>query len=152
MKVGFRAGMPPDQGFREVQRWRLRTLGDLRPMRRGMRDRVETALGAPVDGVFDPLLLVANELASNALRHGRGDAVVVLAHGSAGWLIDVIDLAPERDPTPAVDRTPGEGGYGLHLVAELAAAMGWYHEGPNKHVWGQVAADRSEGRPAAVSG
>jgi len=133
--------MPPDGWFDEVERWHLENLSDLRPMRAALRDHLAANSPSSVeDGLPDRLLLVANELASNALRHGRGEAVVVLGRGDAGWLLDVMDLAVERDPSPAVDRTPGEGGYGLYLVAELAASMGWYHDGEHKHVWSHVLA------------
>lgn len=141
MRPGFRAGVPPDGWFDEVERWLLEDLGDLRTMRAALRAHLAaTSPDSLQEGLPDRLLLVANELASNALRHGRGQAVVVLGRGDAGWLLDVMDLAVDRDPTPAVDRTPGEGGYGLYLVAELAASMGWYHDGEHKHVWGHVLA------------
>jgi hypothetical protein len=38
-------------------------------------------------------------------------------------------------PAPAVDRDPAQGGMGLHLVARLAVAHGWYVDGGHKHVW-----------------
>lgn len=139
---GFGANRPPPGAFEEVERWQLETLGDLRGLRLGLRTRLMTAAAdgdAVADGLPDRLLLVANELASNALRHGGGEAVLVLGRGSTGWLVDVSDQGVDAAPTPAVDRTPGLGGYGLHLVAELAVATGWYREGSRKHVWSQLA-------------
>ncbi|MDP9392204.1 MAG: ATP-binding protein, partial [Actinomycetota bacterium] len=61
--------------------------------------------------------------------------VATVVAGSGGWLIDVSDRAPESMPTPAVDRDPAQGGMGLHLVARLSVAHGWYVDGNAKHVW-----------------
>src|SRR3954451_15862251 len=38
-------------------------------------------------------------------------------------------------PAPAVGRDPAKGGLGLHLVARLSVAHGWYVDGGAKHVW-----------------
>jgi anti-sigma regulatory factor (Ser/Thr protein kinase) len=81
------------------------------------------------------LVLAFDELASNALRHGENPVVATVVAGSGGWLLDVSDRDPETMPTPAVDRDPAQGGLGLHLVARLAVAHGWYVDGGNKHVW-----------------
>jgi hypothetical protein len=61
--------------------------------------------------------------------------VATVVAGSGGWLIDVSDRAPESLPAPAVDRDPALGGMGLHLVAKLSVAHGWYVDGGAKHVW-----------------
>ena len=81
------------------------------------------------------LVLAFDELASNALRHGEAPVVATVVAGSGGWLIDVSDRAPESMPAPAVDRDPAQGGMGLHLVARLSVAHGWYVDGGAKHVW-----------------
>jgi signal transduction histidine kinase len=44
------------------------------------------------------LLRVFEELASNALRHGRPPVRVVVAPIPIGWLIDVSDTAAEKPP------------------------------------------------------
>ena len=75
------------------------------------------------------LVLAFDELASNALRHGESPVVATVVAGSGGWLLDVSDRAPETMPAPAVDRDPAQGGLGLHLVARLAVAHGWYVDG-----------------------
>jgi hypothetical protein len=38
-------------------------------------------------------------------------------------------------PVPAVGRDPAQGGLGLHLVARLSVAHGWYVDDGAKHVW-----------------
>jgi hypothetical protein len=61
--------------------------------------------------------------------------VATVVAGSGGWLLDVSDRAREALPEPSVDRDPALGGMGLHLVARMAVAHGWYVDGPSKHVW-----------------
>ena len=78
------------------------------------------------DTAGERLVLAFDELASNALRHGESPVVATVVAGSGGWLLDVSDRAPETMPAPAVDRDPAQGGLGLHLVARLAVAHGWY--------------------------
>jgi hypothetical protein len=87
------------------------------------------------DPAAEQLILAFDELASNALRHGESPVVATVVAGSGGWLLDVSDRAPEVMPAPAVDRDPAQGGLGLHLVARLSVAHGWYVDGSCKHVW-----------------
>ena len=61
--------------------------------------------------------------------------VATVVAGSGGWLLDVSDRAHEAMPAPAVDRDPAQGGMGLHLVARMSVAHGWYVDGGAKHVW-----------------
>src|SRR3712207_9005078 len=65
------------------------------------------------DDARDGLLLVFEELASNALRHGGGAVRALVVAGTDGWLLDLSDEAPDRPPVPAVDRDPALGGMGL---------------------------------------
>jgi hypothetical protein len=51
-------------------------------------------------------------------------------------------------PTPAVDRDPANGGMGLHLVARLAVAHGWYVDGHCKHVWACLPTTIEDRQPA----
>jgi hypothetical protein len=81
------------------------------------------------------LLLVFEELSSNALRHGGGAVQAVIVANAAGWLIVLSDEAPERPPQPAVDRDPALGGMGLPMVAQLSSDYGWASEPGRKHVW-----------------
>jgi anti-sigma regulatory factor (Ser/Thr protein kinase) len=86
----------------------------------------------------DVLLLAYEELASNAIRHGRLPVYVTVTAMDDGWLIDVVDGATEYPPVPTVDRDPAHGGLGLHLVARLCTTHGWWTEPDRKHVWACV--------------
>ncbi len=130
---------PLPDGRGDVWRWHLAELAELPAARAGLRGRLDD-VGFPHDPeAEDPaaerLVLAFDELASNALRHGQVPVVATVVAGSGGWLIDVSDRAPESLPAPAVDRDPALGGMGLHLVAKLSVAHGWYVDDGAKHVW-----------------
>jgi hypothetical protein len=82
------------------------------------------------------------------LRHGESPVVATVVAGSGGWLIDVSDRAPEVMPAPAIDRDPALGGLGLHLVARLSVAHGWYVDGHAKHVWACLPTTIRDRQPA----
>ena len=128
---------PVPDGRGEVWRWNLATVAELPGARSDLRSRLG-GVGFPDDDentCGEQLVLAFDELASNALRLGESPVVATVVAGSGGWLIDVSDRAPEALPSPAVDRDPAQGGMGLHLVARLAVAHGWYVDGHCKHVW-----------------
>ena len=90
------------------------------------------------EGDVEVLLLAYEELASNAIRHGRLPVHVTVTTMDDGWLIDVADGATERAPAMTVDRDPAQGGLGLQLVARLCRTHGWWTERNRKHVWARV--------------
>ena len=65
------------------------------------------------------LVLIADELTSNALRHGGLPVATALSRTGDQWLVAVSDTSTEVPPAPAVGRDPGLGGFGLYLVADL---------------------------------
>jgi anti-sigma regulatory factor (Ser/Thr protein kinase) len=128
---------PLPDGRGEVWRWHLGTVAELPSARSGLRSRLGD-VGMPAtsdDSAAERLVLAFDELASNALRHGEVPVVATVIAGSGGWLLDVSDCAPDNMPEPAVDRDPAHGGLGLHLVARMAVAHGWYVDDGAKHVW-----------------
>jgi anti-sigma regulatory factor (Ser/Thr protein kinase) len=108
----------------------------------GLRRRVRAAVAQRAlpagcdDG--ERLLLVVEELVSNALRHGRPPVHVSITAAHLGWLVAVSDVATDRPPLPALYRDPARGGMGLSLVARLCACHGWAVEDDVKSVWAQV--------------
>ena len=140
---------PLPDGRGEVWRWNLGTVAELPSARSGLRRRL-LDVGMPAtsdDSAAERLVLAFDELASNALRHGEVPVVATVIAGSGGWLLDVSDRAPETLPEPAVDRDPAHGGLGLHLVARMSVAHGWYVDGGAKHVWACLPSSLSE-RPS----
>jgi signal transduction histidine kinase len=87
------------------------------------------------------LVLIADELTSNALRHGGGSVATALSRVGDRWMVSVSDEAPGVPPAPAQGRDPGLGGLGLYLVADLAERFGWFSERGVKTVWAVVVAD-----------
>ena len=108
----------------------------------GLRRRLRSAMtdrALPAgDDEGERLLLVVEELASNALRHGGAPVHVSVSAHDVGWLAAVSDTAADRPPLPAFDRDPAYGGVGLSLVARLGRVHGWAVEGDRKVVWARV--------------
>ena len=127
-----------------VGRWAPTTPADLTAHRRQLSAVLQDDAGADEVAV-ERLLLAFEELASNALRHGRDPIRVTVTAGRDGWLLEVSDAAAERPPTPAVGRDAAEGGLGLYLVARLCAAHGWDVHGEHKVAWCRI--DYSPGQP-----
>jgi anti-sigma regulatory factor (Ser/Thr protein kinase) len=143
---------PLPDGRGEVWRWRLGNLAELPAARSGLRGLLGAVGCAQPDeeNAGEQLVLAFDELASNALRHGECPVVATIVAGSGGWLLDVSDHAPDTMPAPAVDRDPAQGGLGLHLVARMAVAHGWYVDDGTKHVWACLPSDSEERSPALV--
>lgn len=125
----------PD-GFREVRRWALGAVGDLGRLRADLRtELVLPAPGRRAATQPEKIVLVASELAANALRHGAPPTQVRLLTDGTAWLVDVVDHAPDVEPAVASGRAVGDGGYGLVIVQRLARDVGTYATGTAKHVW-----------------
>jgi len=133
-----------------VWRWNLGGLAELPAARAGLRSRlgVVGVQASDEDTAGERLVLAFDELASNALRHGETPVVATVVAGSGGWLLDVSDRAPETMPAPAVGRDPASGGLGLHLVARLSVAHGWYVDDGFKHVWACLPTAMENRQPA----
>ena len=120
--------------------WEPVTARDLTWTRRQLSAALHDDAGpvAAVQDAVDRLLLCYEELASNALRHGRPTVRVQVISDGSLWLLDVSDADPDTPPVPATDRDPAHGGMGLQMVAEACAAHGWWVAGGRKHVWAQT--------------
>jgi anti-sigma regulatory factor (Ser/Thr protein kinase) len=124
----------------------LTSLRELRDVRR----RVRAVLAASLDDGDEPdevaredvverVVLVIDELASNAVRHGAPPATLEVRESGDHWVVVVTDAAPDALPAPAVDRPAGQGGYGLYVIADLATAHGVEVHGDRKRVWARLA-------------
>lgn len=130
--------VPPTEGV--VRTWGVSTTAELA----GLRAEIRRSLGeqpttSPDQGAAgERLLLVVEELTSNALRHGELPVSTTITFGDLGWLLAVSDAALDRPPFQDVDRDPAQGGLGLKLVAMLSSAHGWITGSDQKHVWAFV--------------
>ena len=116
--------------------WELRDVHELPRMRAELRQHAAAQGLATADAdLVDQVVLVLDEMASNALRHGGGGVAAAVRLTEDAYLIEVSDQAVSSPPTPAVGRDPSEGGLGLYLIAELATRHGWYVSNGHKHVW-----------------
>jgi signal transduction histidine kinase len=94
------------------------------------------------DVISDTMLLVS-ELVSNSVKYGDGDEILVRVRtrGSRHVLVEVLDDgAGFAVPTVKRPARLQAGGFGLHLVDEIASAWG-VHPG-TAHVWFEI--DRSD--------
>ncbi|MFC3737150.1 ATP-binding protein [Paractinoplanes deccanensis] len=112
----------------EVGRWTVGEPVELRVLRAELR-RVAVVPGD------ETVLVVATELASNALRHARSQAVVKLMRDDGSVIVDVADRDPDGRPSVDVRRPRRTGGLGLRLAENLAQDVGWYPAVGGKHVW-----------------
>jgi two-component sensor histidine kinase len=138
------SGLP--QGFGELWCQQLSSLAELAGLRARLR---KTLTGSPVvvhperEQWSERLVLIADELASNALRHGGAPVATALSRTGDRWLVAVSDTSAHVPPAPAVGRDPGLGGFGLYLVADLSERHGWCVARGTKTVWAVVPAGDS---------
>ncbi|MCZ2826941.1 MULTISPECIES: ATP-binding protein [unclassified Modestobacter] len=120
----------------------LTSLRQLGAVRRHVRALLTASLQADgirtdddVEEIVDRAILVIDELASNALRHGTLPARLDLREAGDHWVVVATDSARDELPLPAVDRPAGQGGYGLYVIADLTSAHGVDVDGVTKRVW-----------------
>jgi two-component sensor histidine kinase len=132
------------QGFRELWCQELQSLQELSRLRARLR---ATLTGSSMvvhpeqEHWSERLVLIADELTSNALRHGGSPVAMTVSRLADRWMVAVSDSSPAVPPSPAEGRDPGLGGFGLYLVADLSAAHGFFLEPGAKSVWAIVIDD-----------
>ncbi|MGY1822973.1 ATP-binding protein [Geodermatophilus sp. SYSU D00079] len=119
--------------------WALDQPRQLAAARRGAREHLAREPDGASTETVEQVVMVLDELATNALRHGSPPASVELRRHPDGWLVVATDAAPERTPCPAVDRPAERGGMGLHMVSRLTVRHGVDRDGHRKTVWALVA-------------
>jgi two-component sensor histidine kinase len=131
-------------GFRELWCQELYSLAELAKLRARLRTQLTgsaTVEHPQREHWAERLVLIGDELASNALRHGDAPVAAALCQGDGEWMISVSDSSTEVPPTPAEGRDPGLGGFGLYLVADLAVRHGWFRRPGAKTVWAVITAE-----------
>jgi signal transduction histidine kinase len=135
---------PRPSGFLELWCQQLHDLHELAKLRARIRLTLTgsaTVRDPLLDHWSERLVLVADELSSNALRHGGRPVATALARHADTWMVTVRDSSTGLPPEPARGRDPGLGGLGLYLVADLTSAHGWQLERGAKTVWATLPAD-----------
>jgi hypothetical protein len=138
----------PPHAMRELWCQELHSLAELARLRAHLRASLtgsETVAHPEREHWSERLVLIADELTSNALRHGRAPVATALSRVRDLWMIAVSDSSTEVPPLPAQGRDPGLGGFGLYLVADLSAHHGWFLERGAKTVWAVLREDSAAG-------
>jgi signal transduction histidine kinase len=138
----------PPHAMRELWCQELHSLAELARLRARLRASLtgsETVVHPEREHWSERLVLIADELTSNALRHGRAPVATALSRVRDLWMIAVSDSSTEVPPLPAQGRDPGLGGFGLYLVADLSAHHGWFLERGAKTVWAVLREDSAAG-------
>jgi len=134
---GLRTSRPPE-GFRTVREWILHAPSDLSPFRNQLAAELAgegIQIGRDMDSVASKIVLIASELATNALTHGLPPTEVWLRRDGALWLLEVADHDASTPPLYAGAREPGAGGLGLHLARHLSLEVGWFTTSETKNIW-----------------
>ncbi|WP_236717916.1 ATP-binding protein [Actinoplanes sp. TFC3] len=124
----------------ELRRWLLESPAQLKTLRASLHEALTGEVlppGTPLDEIPEKIVLVATELATNALRHGLPPTTVRLGRAGDRFVLDVADHAPDVVPQYDAERGLGKGGLGLQLAKQFAVEIGWYAESDVKHVWAE---------------
>ncbi|MFI6130234.1 ATP-binding protein [Micromonospora sp. NPDC051141] len=133
----LRTSPPPPQAA-ELEQWVLDSPAELRDVRASLRDALNRhglVQGEDLDEVPHMVLLVATELSSNALRHGRPPTIVTLLASDDCFLLDVADHDISSVPELTDIHPLDSGGRGLFLAQSISLDVGWYATDTTKHIW-----------------
>lgn len=142
--AGLESARPPER-FTPVRQWSLDSVTDLSRVRSELLREVTAAHAAPqlrLGQVPENMVLVASELATNALQHGHPPTVLSLHSDNTDYLLDVCDANLDGTPVFAGERPSGAGGFGLVIARRLSQDVGWYTTETAKHVWAIFPAQR----------
>ncbi|GLY26613.1 anti-sigma regulatory factor [Micromonospora echinospora] len=133
----LRTSPPPPRAV-ELRRWMLCHPQDLRALRASLHEALtgdDLVDGARLDEVPELVVLVATELATNALRHGLPPTIVTLSASEGCFYLDVADHDLSTVPELVDFQPTGSGGRGLQLALALSLDVGWYATDTTKHIW-----------------
>ncbi|TDC49661.1 ATP-binding protein [Micromonospora sp. KC207] len=128
---------PPPRAV-EIRRWALAGGAELRGLRASLHEALNghaLAEGEELDDIPERVVLVATELATNALLHGLPPTTVRLLRDDDLFILDVADHDLTTVPEMAETRPLGAGGRGLQLARAFSLDVGWYATEGAKHIW-----------------
>ncbi|NYF56658.1 ATP-binding protein [Micromonospora purpureochromogenes] len=129
---------PPSPQAIELRRWQLSSAADLRGLRASLHQALtgeELAAGEDLDEVPELMVLVATELATNALRHGIPPTIVRLLVAEGRFILEVADHDLSTIPELVDTRPMGAGGRGLQIAEAVSLDVGWYATDRTKNIW-----------------
>ncbi|MBO1751376.1 ATP-binding protein [Actinotalea sp. BY-33] len=145
------SSLPPED-FHQVDEWILDKPGELTTLRASLHQALTGKTleqGTGLARIPEKLVLVASELATNALKHGIPPTIVRLLSDGTDWLLDVADHDVDGRPYIAGQRAPGQGGFGLFLADQLSLSVGWYQTEDTKNVWARFGTESTQAVPSA---
>lgn len=113
--------MHPPKEQRVVREWERNGAVSAAEARAAARDFM-ASVGYGDERQAEAVLLVVSELVTNALRHAHGVTALRLDHSDRGLTVSVYDAADEPPRTLPLDPAR-PGGFGLHLVRDLAGRL-----------------------------
>ncbi|MFC3453749.1 ATP-binding protein [Amycolatopsis speibonae] len=113
----------------------LRNLPELRDIRSVVADSL--GFGRGEDEPLGALLLVIDELVSNAYRHTDGPGELRVNRHVRSFMVEVSDDDPDLE---ALRSAPESTHYGLRLITQLSLDWGFRGERAGKTVWALVPA------------
>jgi anti-sigma regulatory factor (Ser/Thr protein kinase) len=122
----------------ELNAWTLVTAVQLRDLRADLIAALNEhtpAANSRLAEIPERMVLVATELATNALKHGLPPTIVRLLRTEGEFVLDVADHDPTTIPEFAEARPADAGGRGLHLARACALDVGWCTTDGTKHIW-----------------
>lgn len=105
---------------------------------RELRAALESWVGSDAP-MLDELLIVTNELASNALTYGHPPLQVSATSNSTSIHIYVTQARVDSLPLPHIASETGSRGRGLLLVDALSHGWGWWSSAKEVAVWAVLA-------------
>ncbi|MFJ6198720.1 ATP-binding protein [Micromonospora sp. NPDC092111] len=133
---------PPSPQATELRRWELADPAGLRALRASLHQALtgERLIdGQRMGEVPELIVLVATELATNALRHGIPPTIIRLLAADDALILDVADHDLSSIPELADTRPLGAGGRGLQIATAVSLQVGWYATDRTKNIWASFA-------------
>jgi serine/threonine-protein kinase RsbW len=129
---------PPPPDAEELYVWVLDDTTQLRQLRSALQQALTghpLVAGDSLGDVPERMVLVATELATNAINHGRPPTEVRLLRTPDCFVLDVADRDLSTVPELADTRPLHAGGRGLQLARSFSLEVGWYATASTKHIW-----------------
>ena len=95
------------------------------------------------DDVVDDLVLIASELAANAVRHGSPPLGLRLDGGADRVRVTVSNHGDGPDPRIVAADTDSGHGRGLAMVEQMADGVGWARDGDRLDVWAELVLEQA---------